>query len=100
MNDTTLPINNGGKKVARRKVGVKKGFGLHDWITLKQVTQDLAQRKGLPIRKITPEEVRLHASEYDGWIILRDKVYNLTPYLHYHPGKFVIEDVFFLVQWS
>lgn len=86
MNDTTLP-SGGKKKTAPKTFGrVKRGFGLHDWIKLKQVTKDLAQRKGSPIRKISMQEVSQHSSEHDGWVVLRKKVYNLTPYLHYHPG--------------
>lgn len=43
--------------------------------------------KGAPIRKdITLSEVQQHSKPYDGWIILRGKVYNITPYLAYHPG--------------
>ena len=42
---------------------------------------------GAPIRKdITISEVQQHSKPYDGWIILRGKVYNITPYLAYHPG--------------
>ena len=42
---------------------------------------------GAPIRKdITISEVKQHSKSYDGWIILRGKVYNITPYLAYHPG--------------
>ena len=32
------------------------------------------------------EEVKAHNKPYDGWMILRGKVYNITPYLAYHPG--------------
>mmetsp|Transcript_21515 Transcript_21515/g.27728 ORF Transcript_21515/g.27728 Transcript_21515/m.27728 type:complete len:154 (-) Transcript_21515:972-1433(-) len=91
MNDTTLPIKNstrksGSKPTQARKVGLRKGFSLGDWIQLKNASKDLAQRKGKPLRNISIEEVNRHNSEHDSWIILRGKVYNLTPYLHYHPG--------------
>ena len=79
MNDTTLPKQ-------RRKTGVKKGFALHDWKLLLNRSNDLAQRKGNPIRSMTMEEVKLHDKEYDGWMVLHGKVYNVGPYLHYHPG--------------
>ena len=46
-----------------------------------------AHISGAPIRKdITISEVKQHSKPYDGWIILRGKVYNITPYLAYHPG--------------
>eukprot|EP00979_Chaetoceros_neogracilis_P004852 scaffold842_cov287-Chaetoceros_neogracile.AAC.15 len=79
MNDSTLPK-------PRRKTGVKKGFALHDWKLLLNRSNDLAQRKGNPIRSMSMEEVAQHNKEYDGWMVLHGKVYNVGPYLHYHPG--------------
>jgi len=35
---------------------------------------------------MTMEEVALHDKEYDGWMVLQGKVYNVGPYVHYHPG--------------
>eukprot|EP00581_Thalassiosira_minuscula_P013532 CAMPEP_0183720924 /NCGR_PEP_ID=MMETSP0737-20130205/13408_1 /TAXON_ID=385413 /ORGANISM="Thalassiosira miniscula, Strain CCMP1093" /LENGTH=225 /DNA_ID=CAMNT_0025950875 /DNA_START=45 /DNA_END=722 /DNA_ORIENTATION=+ len=95
MNDTTLPIPKQTTKNPRRNVrrpppnnkGVRKGFGLHDWMTLLRHAKDLAQRKGAPLRRdIELSEVRLHDKPYDGWMVLRGKVYNIGPYLAYHPG--------------
>jgi len=37
-------------------------------------------------RKIPLEEVSRHASADDLWIIIRNKVYNVTQYAAYHPG--------------
>ena len=31
-------------------------------------------------------EIRKHHSRNDFWTVIRGKVYNLTPYLPYHPG--------------
>lgn len=71
----------------REKIPPKTGFGLSDWNRLLQVTNDLAQRGGKPLRnKIPLKEVRLHNSVHDGWTILRGKVYCISPYLPYHPG--------------
>jgi cytochrome-b5 reductase len=95
MNDTTLPIksNNNNKRSSssstqpRNKQGLRPGFGLHDWMQLLRHAKDLAQRRGAPIRRdITIDEVRRHNKPYDGWMILRGKVYNIAPYLAYHPG--------------
>jgi cytochrome-b5 reductase len=48
---------------------------------------DLAQRKGEAYRKdITWEEIRKHNQPHDGWMVLRGVVYNIGPYLPYHPG--------------
>ena len=104
MNDTTMPppklsASSTSSSTTRRKTavnprqrlgggGLKKGFGLYDWKLLLKKTNDLAQRKGQPIRyrDITKEEVKQHNKIHDGWIILRGNVYNLSPYIHYHPG--------------
>ena len=50
--------------------------------------KDIAQRgMGRPLRKdITLSEVRTHDKSHDAWMILSNKVYNITPYLPYHPG--------------
>jgi cytochrome b involved in lipid metabolism len=32
------------------------------------------------------EEIALHDKVHDGWMVLYGKVYNIGPYLHYHPG--------------
>lgn len=78
----------------RTEKGVKKGFSLMDWMRLGQHTKDLAGRKGHPLRAITLDEVKQHQTEHDCWTVLDGKVYNLTPYLHYHPGglKILVDD--------
>lgn len=35
---------------------------------------------------ISPEEVKQHSSVDDAWLVLHGKVYNITPYLRFHPG--------------
>lgn len=93
MNDTTFPIPSATNRVASsnrgtNNRGVQPGFGLHDWMNLLRVSKDLAQRRGAPLRHaaISLSEVQLHNQPHDGWMILRNKVYNITPYLAYHPG--------------
>ena len=39
-----------------------------------------------PPREITPHELASHSSPDDCWTALRGKVYDLTPYLKFHPG--------------
>jgi len=39
-----------------------------------------------PSRSIPLSEIQLHNEPYDGWMILRGKVYNIAPYLAYLPG--------------
>ena len=93
MNDTTMPPpqQGGDPKHPRRRAKsgsiVRPGFGLHDWMTLLRRATNLSQRGGSPLRRdIPPSEVRLHDKAYDGWVTLRGKVYNVSPYLAYHPG--------------
>ena len=74
---------------ARNKMGkapLAKGFGLHDWALLTKQAKDLAQRKGAPFRQISLQELAQHDQVYDGWCALKGKVYNIGPYLPYHPG--------------
>ena len=107
MNDTTMPpplrrkggggssssssSNTGVAGTAtaapRQKVLRSKGFGLSDWNKLVRASTDLAQLKGQGIRRnITWTEIKQHRELYDGWVVLRGKVYNISPYLPYHPG--------------
>lgn len=69
----------------RRK---KEGrFGLAAWTRLVASSKDLAQRHGRPLRSdITWDEIRQHNTIHDGWIVLKGKVYFISPYLAYHPG--------------
>jgi nitrate reductase (NAD(P)H) len=38
------------------------------------------------VRRITMAEVEQHASDNDAWIVVKDKVYDCTPFLEDHPG--------------
>jgi cytochrome-b5 reductase len=54
---------------------------------LTQSGQDLSGLRGKPKRKNIPmDEVLQHNTEDDCWSVLEGKVYNLTPYLKFHPG--------------
>jgi cytochrome b involved in lipid metabolism len=99
MNDTTMPpprYSAGAKQSspsgmtkssATPRTGGGPRFGLHDWKRLLASSKDLAQLKGASLRRNIPlEEIRLHNKNHDGWIILRGNVYNIGPYLPYHPG--------------
>jgi cytochrome-b5 reductase len=89
MNDSTMPLPK--RKPSTGNPRVKRGFGLADWTRLVRSSKDLAQRKGEEIRRnISREEVAKHDKEYDGWVIVHGKVYNIGPYLHYHPGGLAI----------
>ena len=64
----------------------KKRFGLGDWNLLLRTANDLALRRGAPLRKIRWKEIRQHNTKYDGWVVILNKVFFITPYLAYHPG--------------
>lgn len=38
------------------------------------------------MRRITPEELAQHKSRASCWSAFNGRVYNMTPYLGYHPG--------------
>ncbi|KAG2502744.1 hypothetical protein JM16_009634 [Phytophthora kernoviae] len=71
----------------RNKVALPPGYSQLHWMRLCQSGQDLSGlRGGPPRRSITMEEVSHHNTEEDCWSVLDGKVYNLTPYLKFHPG--------------
>ncbi|PSC69297.1 cytochrome b5 domain-containing RLF [Micractinium conductrix] len=72
----------------RRKVPFEKGYSQMDWVRLTQTHPDLAGLGpgGRLRRGITLAEVAQHSSPDDCWTVLRGKVYNMTPYLRFHPG--------------
>ena len=88
----TIPALSMKMETKRRKPAVNiraRGpqFSLADWQRLVHSAKDLAQQKGIPFRKDIPwEEISKHNKEYDCWIVLRGVVYNIGPYLPYHPG--------------
>ncbi|KAL4421197.1 hypothetical protein ABPG77_010072 [Micractinium sp. CCAP 211/92] len=74
-------------KGRRKVVPFEKGWSQMDWVRLTQSGADLAGLGGgRPRRDITMEEVARHNTREDCWTVLRGKVYNITPYLRFHPG--------------
>ena len=67
------------------KIRTKKGFALSDW----QLLQSKATFNSLdekPQDGYGIGEVEKHNKQYDGWVVVGDKVFNVTPYIAYHPG--------------
>lgn len=56
-----------------------------DWIRLCKRTDDLSGI-GVKKRTVTKEELSRHKSESDCWIAIHGLVFNVTPYLDFHPG--------------
>mmetsp|Transcript_27875 Transcript_27875/g.83301 ORF Transcript_27875/g.83301 Transcript_27875/m.83301 type:complete len:460 (-) Transcript_27875:367-1746(-) len=76
-----------GAGAGRKQVPLKKGFGLSSWIdrTAKEGNK-LAGPRACKREAITLEELAEHCSEEDMWMALQGRVYNITPYVPYHPG--------------
>lgn len=73
------------KRSGRGKVALEPGFSQLDWAKLQRSGADLKSGvKGL--LRVTPSELAKHRSRDDAWSAYNGKVYNITPYLRYHPG--------------
>ncbi|XP_068040049.1 cytochrome b5 reductase 4 isoform X2 [Anomalospiza imberbis] len=72
-------------KVALRNVPLKPGRSLMDWIRLTKSGKDLTGLKGR-LTEVTEDELSKHNKKEDCWICIRGFVYNVTPYMEYHPG--------------
>ncbi len=55
-----------------------------------RLTQDkgreLAGIGAAPLQVYTEEELALHNTDEDAWTAINGKVYNMTPYMDFHPG--------------
>ncbi|NXF39254.1 NB5R4 reductase, partial [Nyctibius bracteatus] len=67
------------------QVPLKPGRSLMDWIRLTKSGQDLTGLKGRLV-EVTEDELAKHNKKEDCWICIRGFVYNVTPYMEYHPG--------------
>ncbi|XP_042346214.1 cytochrome b5 reductase 4 [Plectropomus leopardus] len=69
----------------RNKVALKPGHSLMDWIRFAKSGKDLTGLRGRLI-EVTQEELQKHNKRDDCWTCIRGMVYNVTPYMDYHPG--------------
>ncbi len=70
----------------RKKVPLEPGHSLMDWLNLSRANKNLSGRtvQGLGV---TMAELRQHKTVETGvWTALKGDVFNITPYLAYHPG--------------
>lgn len=75
------------KPVRRAKVPFEKGHSQMDWLKLTQTHPDLAGLKGSSNKRlISMDEVKQHKTEGDIWTVLKGRVYNISPYMKFHPG--------------
>ncbi|KAI0046576.1 cytochrome b5 [Auriscalpium vulgare] len=67
------------------KVALAPGHSPLDWAALKSSGTDL--RGGLTgLLRIPPSVLKMHNKPDDAWSAFQGKVYNITPYLDFHPG--------------
>ncbi|KAM0855609.1 hypothetical protein ACQ4PT_049650 [Festuca glaucescens] len=75
------------KSAVRAKVPFEKGFSPMDWLKLTRTHPDLAGLRGQTNRRlITLEEVKQHKTGDCIWTVLEGRVYNIGPYMKFHPG--------------
>uniref|UniRef100_A0A2P2KT05 Cytochrome b5 heme-binding domain-containing protein n=1 Tax=Rhizophora mucronata TaxID=61149 RepID=A0A2P2KT05_RHIMU len=75
------------KPTARAKVPFEKGYSQMDWLKLTRTHSDLAGLKGQSNKRpISLDEVKQHQTEGSMWTVLKGRVYNLSPYMKFHPG--------------
>ncbi|KAL0574765.1 hypothetical protein V5O48_007192 [Marasmius crinis-equi] len=81
VQSTTKPPT---KPSGRNKVALAPGHSPLDWAALKSSGADL---RGVPtLMRITPSVLKQHNKKDDAWAAFNGKVYNITPYLAFHPG--------------
>ena len=76
----------------RKKVGLAPGHSPLDWANLNNNTPKHILR-GVPPNSPPPQYIRVskdqlkqHNSEQDCWTSINGKVFNITPYINFHPG--------------
>ncbi|KAL3516456.1 hypothetical protein ACH5RR_023358 [Cinchona calisaya] len=75
------------KPAARTKVPFEKGYSQMDWMRLTRTHPDLAGLNGQSNgRLISLNEVKQHQTEGSMWTVLKGRVYNIAPYMKFHPG--------------
>ncbi|PON36123.1 Nitrate reductase NADH dependent [Trema orientale] len=75
------------KPAPRAKVPFEKGYSQMDWLRLTQTHPDLADLKGQSNKRlISMKEVKHHQTEGSMWTVLKGRVYNISPYMRFHPG--------------
>jgi len=81
LSTTTKPVKPTSK---RGKVALAPGHSPLDWAMLKSSGEDL---RGVDtLMRIPPSMLKQHNKRDDAWSAFDGKVYNITPYLAFHPG--------------
>ncbi|KAF6156105.1 hypothetical protein GIB67_024075 [Kingdonia uniflora] len=77
------------KPAIRAKVPFEIGCSPMDWLKLTRKHPDLAGLKGVSSKRlISIDEVKQHKTEGSIWTVLKGRVYNISPYMKFHPGGY------------
>eukprot|EP00834_Sanchytrium_tribonematis_P000074 NODE_2_length_91304_cov_0.692462.p74 type:complete len:123 gc:universal NODE_2_length_91304_cov_0.692462:28020-27652(-) len=72
--------------ISRQKFILEPGYSPLDWARLKK-TKNLREGWTGP-QRYTLEDLSKHKAKNDAWTAIMGKVYNITPYLKFHPGGY------------
>ncbi|XP_074602881.1 cytochrome b5 reductase 4-like [Brevipalpus obovatus] len=69
----------------KKRIILPPGHSILDWIRLTAAHADLSGTGGkMPI--VSVKELEKHSKRTDCWICINRAVYNVTPYMDFHPG--------------
>lgn len=80
------------RNLSRRKVALAPGHSPLDWASLASKTPKHILRGVQPNTppaqyvQIPKSELKMHSSREDCWTSINGKVFNITPYIDFHPG--------------
>ncbi|CAI7917556.1 unnamed protein product, partial [Closterium sp. NIES-53] len=77
----------GAKRQPRKKFIPEQGLSQMSWRKASAAAaNDIARYRMQHQGAIRMSEVKRHKKEEDAWTVVRGRVYNITPYLDFHPG--------------
>ncbi|CAF3739067.1 unnamed protein product [Rotaria sordida] len=85
MNYLSLPVQKSNVNKPRAQVILAPQHGLMDWIRKTNNTPNMSGTNG-KLLSVTEDELAKHNKKTDCWTAISGHVYNITPYLDYHPG--------------
>ncbi|ETN38520.1 uncharacterized protein HMPREF1541_06555 [Cyphellophora europaea CBS 101466] len=89
---STLPLPPGSSKKKSRAIALEPGYSPLDWAALTSSPNSNLRGKDAPpngrLIRVTPSQLKKQNGRKgkDAWTIYQGKVYNVTPYLPFHPG--------------
>lgn len=89
LSSSTLAPTQVKKASATRKVVLEPGFSPLDWAALTSNPNNQLRGAGLPpVVRVTPSMLKAQNGRKgrDAWTSYQGRVYNITPYIPYHPG--------------